>query len=103
MINSAKTGEGFSPQRSLGDCTPHPTEFGSAVSDALSHKGRGRSHAHRDVFFERSRITMHHHSAASATGALGARSTTLSVVRMRWVVPSWKRITVSTGISPLPP
>ena len=38
------------------------------------------------------------HSAASAMAGLRARSTTLSVVRMRWVVPSWKRITVSTGM-----
>src|SRR5207237_10896425 len=41
------------------------------------------------------------HAAASATGALSARSITRSVVRMRWVVPSWKRITVSTGMSRL--
>src|SRR4029077_1074193 len=38
------------------------------------------------------------HSAASASAGLRARSTTFSVVRMRWVVPSWKRITVSTGM-----
>jgi len=37
-----------------------------------------------------------------STGADCARSTTRSVVRTRWVVPSWKRITVSTGISCLP-
>jgi hypothetical protein len=51
MINSAKTGEGFSPHRSLGDSTPHPSEFAATSGDALSHKGRGRINSHRDVFF----------------------------------------------------
>ena len=43
------------------------------------------------------------HSAASATARPAPISTTLSVVRMRCVVPSWKRITVSMSISGLPP
>ena len=93
----AKTGKGLSLHSVVLDRTPHPTEFGSTGGAVLSHKGRGRINAHRDVFFR------HPHSAASASGAVLPRSTTRNVVRMRWVVPSWKRITVSTGISRLPP
>jgi hypothetical protein len=96
MINSAETGEGFYQQRVVGDQTPHPTEFVSAGCDALSHRGRGRCDGHRDAMNSA-------HSAASAMAPSRARSTTASVVRMRWVVPSWKRITVSIGMSRLPP
>ena len=42
------------------------------------------------------------HSAASAMGPCPPRSTTRNVVRTRCVVPSWKRITVSTGMSASP-
>ena len=66
-------------------------------------RGGGRSNVRCVVFFGFNRISLHPHSAASASGASRPRSTTLSVVLMRWVVPSWKRITVSTGMSRLPP
>src|ERR1700722_14049614 len=102
-LREAQTGEGLSPHRVVAERTPHPIEFGSTVSVALSHKGRGHGHAQRNVFFEVSETSYLHHSAASTTPAPCARSTTRSVVRMRWVVPSWKRITVSTGISRFPP
>src|SRR6202035_4449172 len=95
-FGEAQTGEGFSPHRVVAERTPHPTELGSTVSVALSHEGRGRSHAHRDLSFD---LHLLHHSAASTTPAPCARSTTRSVVRMRWVVPSWKRITVSMSLS----
>lgn len=93
----AKTGEGLSPHTHVWRETPHPNEWVLSGGVAFSHKGRERTNWHRDVF------ELGVHSAASASGALVPRSTTRNVVRMRWVVPSWKRITVSTGMSRLPP
>src|SRR5207248_3652938 len=91
-LREAKTGEGLSPHRSLRDTIPHPTASWLTGGDALSHKGRGRINAHREAFFRQP------HSAASAVAGSRSRSTTASEVRTRWVVPSWKRITVSTGM-----
>src|SRR5258708_8950737 len=90
-LREAKTGEGLSPHRSLRDSTPHRTAVALASGEALSHKGRGRIHLHRGVFFRQP------HSAASASVALGITPATLSGLPMRWGVPSWRRITVPTG------
>src|SRR5689334_18796643 len=95
-LREAKLGEGFYPHRRCGERTPHPSEIVSTGGAALSHKGRGRIDAQRSMFFQQ------HHSAASATMDVPPRSTTRSEVRTRWVEPSWKRITVSTGMLLIP-
>jgi len=91
-IVSVATGEGLSPHREGGESTPHPSDSVLTRGVALSHRGRGRINARRDAF------ALRLHSAASAVAVSRSRSTTASEVRTRWVVPSWKRITVSTGI-----
>ena len=68
--------------RKCGEGTPHPNESGLSRRAALSHKGRGHNNGRHGLFLQVP------HSAASANGADGARSTTFSVVRMRCVVPS---------------
>ena len=100
-LREATTGEGLSQHHNVLIETPHPTALVSTGGDALSHKGRGRCDWHRGALLELGFIA---HSAASATSVVPPpRSTTLNVVRMRCVVPSWKRITVSMGMSRLPP
>ena len=99
---SVATGEGLFQHRDMRADTPHPTAFASTGGDALSHKGRGRCDWQRNALFGFSGRDCLPHSAASAR-ASRPRSTTRRVVRMRCVVPSWKRITVSTGMSRLPP
>lgn len=78
----------------LPACGERPTREARRVKGSLHMRGEAKGNTVRDGYLS--------HSAASAMGPCPHRSTTRSVVRTLCVVPSWKRITVSTGMSAVP-